>query len=262
VVCDLKIFGWVFHINDLKGCVMTRLLTLFFISFLCWAENVAAQEFVVFKVHTPFDMGQVMPDSGRVNDFYIRVGLQEGAQIGTVLNVYRDREIVADIGTFRVTDRHYIGRMRVITTNQEYSVSRVVDLANFSDPHRVLNAVVIGDYVQPVFVVSSENLFEQGSGSLRPEGQTEIARAALFIARFQPIKVRVEGHTDNTGDEDANMTLSQARAEAVMRTLIDDHGIDEEILVPVGYGEGKPLAPNDTPEGQRKNRRFEIVIEK
>ena len=241
---------------------MMRLLTLLMVLFVLGASNAASQEFVVFKVHTPFDMGQVMPDSGRVNDFYVRIGIAEGAQIGTVLNVYRDQELVSDVGNFVVNDRHFIGRMRVIRTNEEYAVSRVLDLADYSDPHRVLNAVVVGDYVQPVFVVASENLFDQGSSNLRPEAQTEIARAARFIQRFAPIKVRVEGHTDNTGDEDANMVLSQARAEAVMRILVSNYNVDEEILVSVGYGEGKPIASNDTPEGQRKNRRFEIVIEK
>jgi outer membrane protein OmpA-like peptidoglycan-associated protein len=241
---------------------MVQFLKWIFILSLSWANHIGAQEFVVFKVHTPFDMGNVMPDSGRVNDFYVRLGDDQGAQIGTVLNVYRDREIVADIGNFVVTDRHYIGRMRIFSTNKEYCISRVVDLADYTDPHRVLNAVVIGDYVQPVFVVASENLFDQGSSQLRVEAKTEIARAARFIARFQPIIVRVEGHTDNTGDEDVNMPLSQGRAEAVMAMLVQDHGIDVEILIPVGYGEGKPIASNDTPEGQRKNRRFEIVIEK
>ena len=241
---------------------MMRMFISLILLFVCWIGNTAAQEFVVFKVHTPFDMGQVMPDSGRVNDFYVKIGTPEGAQIGTVLNVYRDQEIVSDVGNFTVRDRQYIGRMRVISTNVDYAISRVLDLADYSDPHRVLQAVVVGDYVQPVFVVASENLFDQGSSQLRPEAQTEIARAGRFIQRFNPIKVRVEGHTDNTGDEDANMTLSQARAEAVMRILISDYEIDEEILIPVGYGEGKPIASNDTPEGQRKNRRFEIVIEK
>jgi len=242
--------------------MMTRLFTLFVMVCAFWTKDVSAQEFVVFKVHTPFDMGQVMPDSGRVNDFFVRIGMAEGAQIGTVLNVYRDRDIASDVGNFVVKDRHYIGRMRVIRTSQEYAVARVLDLADYADPHRALNAVVIGDYVQPVFVVASENLFDQGSSQLRPEAQTEIARAARFIARFEPIKVRVEGHTDNTGDDDVNMTISQARAEAVINMLTNSYGIDEDILVPVGYGEGKPIASNDTPEGQRKNRRFEIVIEK
>jgi outer membrane protein OmpA-like peptidoglycan-associated protein len=248
--------------SGIKGSIMKRLFTWGIVLFLFWAGDITAQEFVVFKVHTPFDMGQVMPDSGRVNDFYVKIGTPEGAQIGTVLNVYRDQDLVSDVGNFSVKDRQYIGRMRVISTNPDYSIARVLDLADYSDPHRVLQAVVIGDYVQPVFVVASENLFDQGSSTLRSEAQVEIARAGRFIQRFNPIKVRVEGHTDNTGDEDANMTLSQSRAVAVIQILINNYNIDEEILIPVGYGEAKPIASNDTPEGQRKNRRFEIVIEK
>ncbi|MDA0708988.1 MAG: OmpA family protein [bacterium] len=242
--------------------MISRLFFYWILIFTCYSGDSQAQEFVVFKVHTPFDMGQVMPDSGRVNDFFIRIGIPEGAQLGTVLNVYRDQKIVSDVGNFTVTNRQYIGRMNVISTNQEYSIARVLDLANYSDPHRILQAIILGDYVQPVFVVASENLFDQGSSQLRPEAQTEIARAARFIARFHPIQVRVEGHTDDTGDEDVNMTISQARAEAVMRMLASAYGIDQETMVPAGYGEGKPIAANDTPEGQRKNRRFEIVIEK
>jgi len=234
-----------------------------FLAFLmCCALTVQAQEFVVFKVYTPFDMGLAMPDSGRVNDFYVKFGAIEGAQIGTVMNVYRDRDIVSDVGNFTVTDRLFIGRMKTISAHPDYSVTRVTDLAKYDDPHRVLSAVLIGDYVQPVFVVESENLFDKGSGVLRPEAIRELDRAIRFIQRFQPIKVRVEGHTDNEGDEDYNMTLSHERAVSVKEYLVSQGNIEEEVLVPVGYGEGKPITSNDTPEGQRKNRRFEIVIEK
>ena len=110
-------------------------------------------------------------------------------------------------------------------------------------------------------MVESENLFDQGSSELNTEAIVELQRAVAFIQRFTPIKVRVEGHTDSTGDEDGNMSFSQKRAESVKAYLVNQ-GIDENVLVPVGYGQGKPIAPNDTPEGQRKNRRFEIVIER
>lgn len=238
--------------------------------FLIWAlivsgsltRSISAQEFVVFKVHTPFDMGQAMPDSGRVNDFYVKIGSVEGAQTGIDMNVYRDRDIMSDVGNFTVKDRVFIGRMSAIVVQAEYSVARVTALAGFSDPHRVVNAVLIGDYVQPVFVVETENLFDKSSSTLRPEAVRELDRAIKFIQRFQPIKVRIEGHTDSDGEEDVNMTLSQERANSVKVYLVNRGKIDEEILVPVGYGESKPIADNETPEGQRKNRRFEIIIEK
>jgi len=242
--------------------MIKRMRWLIFAILTLWTLDVQAQEFVVFKVYTPFDMGDMMPDSGRVNDYYVKFGSSEGAQIGTTMNVYRDRDILSDIGNFVVKDRLFIGRMRAINAHPDYCVARVSNLADYADPHRVLSAILIGDYVQPVFVVESETLFEKGSNILLPEAIRALDRAISFIQRFQPIKVRVEGHTDSGGDADYNMTLSQGRANSVKEYLVSQGDIEEEVLVPVGYGEGKPIASNDTVEGQRKNRRFEIVIEK
>lgn len=231
-------------------------------AFLFIERPAQAQEFVIFKVHTPFDVGLAMPDSARVNDYYVKIGTVEGAQTGMILNVYRDREIASDIGNFSITDRQFIGRMRTLISQRDYSIARVSELADYDDPHRVIGAVLIGDYVQPVFVVESENLFDPGSSTLRPEAVRELDRAIRFIKRFQPVSVRIEGHTDSDGEEDFNMNLSQLRANSVKVYLVTPGGIDEDILVPVGYGESKPIASNDTPEGKRKNRRFEIIIEK
>ena len=206
-------------------------------------------------------MGGAVPDSGRVNDYFIKIGGQDGALVGMIFNVYRDKEIVADIGNFSIKTRVFVGRVRAVNVQQQHSLARATELASYADPHRDRNAVLIGDYVQPVFVVESENLFDKGSNTLRPEAIRELDRATAFIKRFRPIKVRVEGHTDSEGDDDYNMTLSQGRAESVRDYLVSQGGIGENVLVPVGYGETKPIASNDTPEGQRKNRRFEIVIE-
>lgn len=226
------------------------------------ARPAQAQQFVIFKVHTPFDMGLTMPDSARVNDYYVRLGIAEGAQTGMILNVYRDREIASDIGNFSITDRQFIGRMRTLLAHRDYTIARVTELADYHDPHRVISAVLIGDFVQPVFVVESENLFDPNSSTLRPEAERELDRAILFIKRFQPVIVHIEGHTDSDGEENFNINLSQLRANSVKAYLVNPGGIDEDILVPVGYGASRPIASNETPEGKRKNRRFEIVIER
>lgn len=221
-----------------------------------------AQEFVVFKVSTQFDKGKSLPDSARANDYYVKIGTGDGAQIGTTMNVYRDKEIEADFGNFKIKTQVFVGRMRAFEVREAYTVCRVSVLASYADPHRERSAVLTGDYVQPVFVVQTENLFDKGSSTLRPEGVQELSRATEFIKRYRPIKVRVEGHTDSDGEEDLNMALSQDRANSVRDRLVSQGGIDVNILIPVGYGESKPVASNDTPDGQRKNRRFEIVIER
>ena len=223
-----------------------------------------AQQFVVFKAKTPFNEGKIMPDSVRSggNDYYVKIGVGDGVQIGTTLNVYREKEIGAEDASFKIKTSIFIGRMKAIVVQDDYIIARVTELASYSDPHRDRDAVLVNDFVQPVFVVQSENLFDSGSSVLRPEAIRELDRAASFIKRYRPIKVRVEGHTDSGGDEDLNMTLSQDRANSVRDYLVSQGGIDTSVLIPVGYGESKPVAPDDTPENQRKNRRFEIVIER
>jgi OOP family OmpA-OmpF porin len=83
--------------------------------------------------------------------------------------------------------------------------------------------------------------------------------AAVIIAHPQVGKFRVEGHTDDRGNDDDNLDLSQRRAEAVVKYLVDK-GVPAERLEALGFGETKPLADNKTKAGRAKNRRVEFKI--
>ncbi len=72
------------------------------------------------------------------------------------------------------------------------------------------------------------------------------------------LKVSIEGHTDNAGKAAANKTLSDSRANAVMKALIEED-INKSRLSAKGWGQEKPVADNATDEGRAKNRRVEIV---
>ncbi|MCB9760676.1 MAG: OmpA family protein [Alphaproteobacteria bacterium] len=72
-------------------------------------------------------------------------------------------------------------------------------------------------------------------------------------------KIEVAGHTDSDGNDDSNLRLSQSRVESVVKYLAGK-GVDESRLVPKGYGETQPIAPNDTRDNKAKNRRVEFVI--
>jgi OOP family OmpA-OmpF porin len=72
-------------------------------------------------------------------------------------------------------------------------------------------------------------------------------------------KVRIEGHTDSTGDAAKNRTLSQERAQSVLNYLVKK-GIARHRLEAKGYGPDKPIADNNSPEGRKKNRRVEFTI--
>jgi OOP family OmpA-OmpF porin len=102
-------------------------------------------------------------------------------------------------------------------------------------------------------------LFESGKSELKPESTPTLKSIAAALKAHPDLKVEIEGHTDNVGAAAANMTLSQARAEAVKAALTSDYAVSADQLTAKGYGDTKPVAKNTTPEGRANNRRVEIV---
>ncbi|NDE85091.1 MAG: chemotaxis protein MotB [Verrucomicrobia bacterium] len=114
--------------------------------------------------------------------------------------------------------------------------------------------------------VASEILFPSGSAELSPEGVDVLRKVAAAINKSQD-EVRVEGHTDNVPIAPVlaqyyptNWELSTARAAVAVRTLEATGMVPASRLSAVGFGDSRPLAPNDNSEGQAKNRRVEIVF--
>ena len=87
----------------------------------------------------------------------------------------------------------------------------------------------------------------------------ELEKLLLLLENNKEIHIQINGHTDNSGTAGYNMKLSIQRAKSVYDYLISQ-GIDSYRLKYQGYGETKPIFPNDTPENRSKNRRVEFVI--
>lgn len=104
-------------------------------------------------------------------------------------------------------------------------------------------------------------LFETGSSSLLPESYPTLQELVSFMKNNPEVKVDILGHTDNQGDSAMNMELSQARAEAVVEYLVSK-GVERARLKAKGSGAKKPIAPNDSEDGRKKNRRVEFIIHK
>ncbi|MCG6964112.1 MAG: OmpA family protein [Acidobacteria bacterium] len=102
-------------------------------------------------------------------------------------------------------------------------------------------------------------LFDVNQATLKPEAQLALAKLAGILLIMPELNLRVEGHTDATGSDAYNLSLSQQRAEAV-RQLLQEQGVAGDRITTVGYGKSRPIADNATAEGRRKNRRVEIVI--
>jgi OOP family OmpA-OmpF porin len=102
--------------------------------------------------------------------------------------------------------------------------------------------------------------FEFNKSSLTPEAKEILEQAVAVLKDVDGIvEVRVEGHTDSIGSEAYNLKLSQNRAQSVVDYLVS-RGIDGNNLIPVGMGEGFPVANNDTDAGRAANRRVDFVV--
>lgn len=106
-----------------------------------------------------------------------------------------------------------------------------------------------------------------GSGAAEPTAEID-SKLALVVPNLRKLtedhEVLIEGHTDNQPIHndyfDSNWELSTARATSVARLLIEKYGLPQDRMGAVGYGETRPIAPNDTPEGRARNRRVVLFV--
>lgn len=101
--------------------------------------------------------------------------------------------------------------------------------------------------------------FDTGKATIKPESAQAIGEIAKLLKADPALKIFVVGHTDNEGGIDSNIKLSQDRGEAVLQTLVRDHGIAAARLKSYGCGLFSPVASNDSEDGRAKNRRVELV---
>lgn len=129
--------------------------------------------------------------------------------------------------------------------------------------------VLVGSAAQaqaPTFALEGNQLklpgpvvFETGGDRLKPESDSVLAHVKAYLDSKAYISLlRIEGHTDNSGDPAKNQALSERRALSVARHLVAQ-GVDCKRLLPVGFGQDKPVAENKTPEGKAQNRRMAFV---
>jgi len=103
--------------------------------------------------------------------------------------------------------------------------------------------------------------FDSGKADIKPEYRDEIAKVADYLKQYPSTTGIIEGHTDNVGNPEFNMKLSQQRAENVVNYLVENFGIDRARLSAKGYGDTRRISYDDTPEGRRLNRRIDAVID-
>ncbi|MCK5242690.1 DUF4398 and OmpA-like domain-containing protein [bacterium] len=126
---------------------------------------------------------------------------------------------------------------------------------------KIRNAQVKMEARGLVINLSGKVLFDTGSSKLQPGAKSALDQVAEVLLEYTDYRVRIEGHTDSTGNALSNNMLSQARAESVLNYL-RQKGVAFDNLTAVGIGSTRAVATNKTPEGRQLNRRVEIILEK
>jgi len=139
--------------------------------------------------------------------------------------------------------------------NEAETVNNVDDEDGCPDQGKVLVTLT-----KEKIVILDKVFFDTGKATIQKKSFFLLDQVTTIVRTHQEIaKVRVEGHTDDQGADDTNMTLSQERAAAVRQYLVDK-GIDAARLEAVGYGETRPAAEGKTAAAREQNRRVEFVI--
>ena len=102
--------------------------------------------------------------------------------------------------------------------------------------------------------------FRTDSADLNPSFYDVLNSVSLVLKEYDKTLLEVAGHTDNTGSDQYNQTLSERRASSVAQYL-ESHGVNSQRVMTVGAGEGHPIASNDTADGRQANRRVELSLE-
>ena len=133
---------------------------------------------------------------------------------------------------------------------------------DYSSQH-TFDPLTLDIYLEPVrsgrSVVLNNLFFDTNKYELKPRSRTELNRLIEFLRQYRDVQIEVSGYTDNVGTPEANLQLSQRRAQSVVEYL-SGHGISANRLRSKGYGEKYPLAANDTEPRRQLNRRIELHI--
>ncbi len=166
-----------------------------------------------------------------------------------------------DDGTFLVclpVDKNYalnVSRKGYLFYSENFSLKDVK--ASYEHPY--LKDVPLQSIDTGASIVLKNIFFETNKYNLKSESEVELNKLVVFLKNNPTVKIEISGHTDNQGTPQSNITLSENRAKSVYDYLAA-HAIDAGRLTYKGYGQTRPIATNETPEGRAQNRRTEIKI--
>lgn len=199
--------------------------------------------------------------------------IESGQQKPSVLQILKNYEAAAKSSggvTVYQNSASAIGTYKIIKNGADVAWIKVETGGNDNNDFFVLTIIQLDEMQQEVTssdIITALNTdghialyinFATAKSDIQPESQKIIEQIVAMLKSNPNLKISIEGHTDNVGTPALNQTLSDTRANSVMKALILN-GIDKSRLSAKGWGQTKPITDNTTNENKAKNRRVEIV---
>jgi OOP family OmpA-OmpF porin len=202
-------------------------------------------------------VGGAYVDYGLAKDtsFLGAAGLEFSATDSVKVRI--EHQVLTDLNNnFTVAEGH----MTTLGVAYEFGAPAPVVTPVVAIPEPVKPAVVAAPVIKTYKKdLSTESTFAVDSAVLKASIKSELKDAVTILKTYPQAMVKVTGHTDSTGSDAYNMTLSDKRAKAVATAIVAE-GVNADRITVKGAGETQPVATNKTAEGRAQNRRVEIVI--
>lgn len=220
-----------------------------------------------------FDFGFHARESIKVEGRYtfLTYSLPRGPQEPSALAVVRNYQAAIEKAGGTVTKVDEKRRVNGLIKGKDFEATVQAEKGNGKIWLRIVEKAAMAQYIVADAAAMSGDLkttghvavygifFDTNKADVKPESKPALEEIAKLLKAEPALELRVVGHTDSVGQLEANLKLSLARAEAVMKALVKDYGIDAKRLSAHGVASLAPVASNDTDEGRAKNRRVELV---
>lgn len=242
------------------------------------ASNVGANSLLVgVKAAILFQLNEIKPDKPLPSYFDIYIADAKTAQpIPVSVDIYdqaKKKSNVRNAAKGHLKYKVKEGTYTITASNEQYFSSSqeatmtgqgIIDTIRFAlEPKPepvVIDTPVIEIPIKVGTKVVLHNLFfATNKTQILPESESALDELSAFMTSHPALVIRITGHTDNVGSDQANLILSEGRAKAVREELIK-RGIAAERIEADGKGESEPIADNATEEGRARNRRVEFTI--
>ena len=206
--------------------------------------------FSLNRIYEPMEFGLYYLQPVIKTDFMLDAPPNEWIRISDTITAENDYEYII-LGSF--TPDEFI-TVDTSQTELRYSYYFLDDvLVKPLDP-----SFDASSFKEGIPVVMQNVFFEHNKADLSEESQLELDFLVTTLISKPKTKIRIVGHTDNTGNDDENLQLSRNRAQSVVNYLVSK-GISKNRLKAIGMASTQPIADNSTPEGRQRNRRVEFV---